>query len=139
MKILRNFRGDFWENQQSIKETSNNFIEKLQRNPKEIQKIFGAFSKICPGCFEALSGTENTANIFQNIILFVSPLTTYSTKKMFASLQAFLQRVYIKNTISINIVTKKFSIFLSLVQESNVVYFYFFFTIFQYTPPPPLK
>ncbi len=35
-------------------------------------------------------------------------------KTMFASLLAFLQCVYIKNTISMNIDTKKFSIFPSL-------------------------
>ncbi len=75
MEIFGNFQGDFWKNLQWITETSNNFTEKLQRNPKEIQEIFGAHSKICPGCFKALSGTENTANIFQNNILLVSPLT----------------------------------------------------------------
>ncbi len=31
----------------------NNFIEKLQRNPKEILEIFGALSKICPEHFKA--------------------------------------------------------------------------------------
>ncbi len=45
-------------------ETSNNFVEKLQRNPKEILEIFEALSKICPGRFKALSCTKNTANIF---------------------------------------------------------------------------
>ncbi len=95
-------------------ETSNNFIEKLQRNAKEILEIFGAFSKICPGSFKALSGTENTAKIFRNNILLVSPLTIHSMKIMFASLLAFLRCVYIKNTISINIDTEKFSIFPSL-------------------------
>ncbi len=67
-------------------EISNNFVEKLQKNHKEIREIFGALSKISPGRFKALSGIENTANIFQNNILLVSPLTTYSMKTMFASL-----------------------------------------------------
>ncbi len=99
MEILCNFQGDFWKNLQRITQTSNNFIEKLQRNLKEILEIFGVLSKICPGGFKALSGTENSANIFQNNILLVSPLTTYSMKAMFASLLAFLQRVNIKNNI----------------------------------------
>ncbi len=73
MKILWNFQGDFWKNLQRITETLNYFIEKLQRNPKEILEIFGALSKICTGHFKVLSGTENTANIFQNNILLVSP------------------------------------------------------------------
>ncbi len=67
-----------------------------------------------PARFKALSRTGNTANIFQNNILLVSPVTTYSMKMMFATLLAFLQCVYIKNTTSINIDTKKFSIFPSL-------------------------
>ncbi len=85
--ILRNFQGDFWKNLQRITETLNNFIEKLQRNPKEILEIFGALSKICPGHFNALCGTENSANIFQSDILLVSPLTTHTMKNMFASLR----------------------------------------------------
>ncbi len=96
MKILWNFQGDFWKNLQSITEISK---EKLQRSHKEILEIFGALLKIHPGRFKALSGTENTANIFQNNILLLSPLTTYSMKTMIASLLAFLQRVYIKNII----------------------------------------
>ncbi len=71
MEILWNFQGDFWKNLQRIMETSNNFTETLQRNPKEILEVFGALSKICPGRFKAVSGTENTANIFQNNILLV--------------------------------------------------------------------
>ncbi len=119
MGILQNFQGDFWKNLQRITETSNNFIEKLQRNPKEILEIFGALLKICPGRFKALSGTENTANIFQNNILLVSPLNIYSMKTMFASLLVFLQRIYIENTISINIDKKKFSILPSLFQVES--------------------
>ncbi len=103
MEILWNFQGDFWKNLQIITETSNNFIEELQRNPKEILEIFVAPSKICPGRFKALSGTENSANIFGSNILLVIPLTTYFMKMMFASLLVFLRRVYIKNKISINI------------------------------------
>ncbi len=99
---------------QRITETLNNFIEKLLRNPKEILEIFGALSKICPGRFKALSGAENTANIFQNNILLVTPLSIYFMKTMFTSLLAFLRHVYVKNTISLNIDTKKFSIFPSL-------------------------
>ncbi len=60
-------------------------------------------SKICSGHFKALFGTENTATIFPNNNFLVGPLPTYFMKAMFASLLAFLQRVYIKNTISINI------------------------------------
>ncbi len=74
-EILWNIQGDFWKNFQRITETSNNFIEKLQRNSKEILEIFGALSKICPLRFKAFSCTENTANIFQNNILLVNPLT----------------------------------------------------------------
>ncbi len=110
-----NFQGNFWKNLQRITETSITFIEKLQRNPTEILKIFGAHSKKYPGRFNALPGTENTANIFQNNILLVSPLTIYCMKMMCASLLAFLQRVYIKNTIAINIDMKKFLIFPSLI------------------------
>ncbi len=88
MEILCNFQGDFWKNLHRIMETSSNFIEKLQRNPKKILEIFGALSKICPWCFKALSGTENTANIFQNNILLVSP-SIYSMRTMFALLLAF--------------------------------------------------
>ncbi len=57
-----------WLLQELAKNYGNyyNFREKLQRNPKEILEIFGTLSKICPGRFKALSGTENTANIFQN-------------------------------------------------------------------------
>ncbi len=108
MEILWNFQGDFWKNLQRITKTSNNFIEKLGRNPKEILEISGALSKIYLERFKALSGTENTSNIFQNNILLVSPLTTYSMKTMFASLLAILWSVYIKNTISINIDIKNF-------------------------------
>ncbi len=78
-------------------ETSNNFMGKLQRNPKEILEIFEALSKICQVRFEGLSGTENTANIFQNnILLVVSPLTAYCMKRLFALFLAFLWCVYIK-------------------------------------------
>ncbi len=52
-EILWNFQGDFWKNSQRITETSDNFIEKLHRNHKEILEIFGALSKICLGRFEA--------------------------------------------------------------------------------------
>ncbi len=38
-------------------ETSNNFREKLQRNPQEMLEIFGVFLKICPGALQT-SGTE---------------------------------------------------------------------------------
>ncbi len=86
---------------QRIKETSNNFIEKLRRNPKEILEIFGTLLKIWTGRFKALSDTENTANIYQSNILLVGPLTTYSMKTMFASLLVFLWCVYLENTISI--------------------------------------
>ncbi len=115
IEILWNFQSDLWKNLQRITETPNNFIEKLQRNLKEILEIFGTLSKICPGHFKALSGTETTADIFRNNILLVSLLTTYSMKTMFTSLLTFLRCVHIKNTISINIDAKKISIFPSLV------------------------
>ncbi len=99
MEILWNFQGDFWKNMQRITETSNNLIEKLQENPKEILEIFDALWKIWPVLFNALSSTENIANIFQNNILLVSPLTTYSIKTMFASLLAFAACLYKKHNI----------------------------------------
>ncbi len=58
MEISLNFQGDFWKNLQRITENSNNFIEKLPRNPKEILEIFGTLSKICSGRFKPLSDTE---------------------------------------------------------------------------------
>ncbi len=54
MEILLNFQDDFWKNLRKITGSSNNFIEKLQRNPKEILEIFGALSKICPGAFQSV-------------------------------------------------------------------------------------
>ncbi len=94
MEILLKFQGDFWKNLRRITKTSNNFIEKLQRKLKEVLKIFGALSRICPGCFKALSGTENTANIFQNNILLVSPLTTYSVKIFDIPITTLLMRIH---------------------------------------------
>ncbi len=35
-------------------ETSNNFKEKLKRNPEEILEIVGALLKICPGALQSL-------------------------------------------------------------------------------------
>ncbi len=43
------FKGDFRKNLQRITETSNNFIEKLQRNPKEILEIFRHSQKYARG------------------------------------------------------------------------------------------
>ncbi len=105
------FKVTFGRTCKEFTETSNNFIEKLQRNPEEILEIIEVLSKICPGRFKALFGTENTANIFQNNILLVSPLTTKSMKTMFASLLAFLRGVCMKNPISIKIdIFRKISI-----------------------------
>ncbi len=40
-------------------ETSNNFIEKFQRNSEEILEICGALLKIYPGVLGSLSDTRN--------------------------------------------------------------------------------
>ncbi len=131
MEILWNFKGDFWKNLQRITTNYKNFIEKLQRNAKKILEIFALWKK-CPWCFKALSSTENTANIFQNNILLVSSLTTYSIKTMLALLLAFLQCVCIKNTISLrknfwyshhdNDIYTRFCSVVKTLRQKNVVF-----------------
>ncbi len=52
MEILWYFQGEFWKNLRRITETSNNVIEKLQRNPKEILEILGRSRKYAQRRFD---------------------------------------------------------------------------------------
>ncbi len=53
MKILWNFQDDFWKNLRRTTETSNNFIEKLQRTPEKFWKYLGRSWKYTQGRFKA--------------------------------------------------------------------------------------